>query len=387
MRRPARSGVVVAIGLTASLSFGAGPASGAKPVWSIMPFPSPTAATTVDFEDVACVTAASCFAVGFSQAGNVRRPLIERWNGSKWSVVAAPNPAGSTNASLQAVSCPAATSCFAVGIFLDGATNKSLIEHWDGTAWSVMNSPNPVDLAKPLLESVSCANPTSCMAVGQPRVTTGEGIVEHWDGSTWSLMTLAKLPGWVETSLAGVSCPAADSCFGVGFFAPVAEAPLAALTEHWDGSAWSVVANPSPTGAIPAVLGEVSCPTTTSCYAVGTYSPPTRRATKTLIERWNGVSWSIVASPNPASGRSVLSDVSCPSATNCTAVGQYVQVLTPRTLVERWNGTSWSLTTSPNPSGSDNSWLRGVSCPTATRCFAVGTSRIKLSRGLIERFA
>ena len=44
-------------------------------------------------------------------------------------------------------------------------------------------------------------------------------------------------------------------------------------------------------GATDSALADVSCPTTTSCFAVGSSGT-------TLIERWNGTKWSIVASPS-----------------------------------------------------------------------------------------
>ena len=76
-----------------------------------------------------------------------------------------------------------------------------------------------------------------------------------------------------------------------------------------------------------------------------------RLGDKTLVERWNGTSWSIVTSPNPSGATfAVLSGVSCPSTTSCYAVGESAL---DKTLVEHWNGTSWSIVASPNPSGAD----------------------------------
>ncbi|MEA2314573.1 MAG: hypothetical protein QOI03_1265, partial [Solirubrobacteraceae bacterium] len=47
---------------------------------------------------------------------------------------------------------------------------------------------------------------------------------------------------------------------------------------------------------------------------------------------------------------SVLSGVSCTTASACTAVGYYVNSAGTRlTLAERWNGTSWATQTTPNP--------------------------------------
>jgi hypothetical protein len=102
-----------------------------------------------------------------------------------------------------------------------------------------------------------------------------------------------------------------------------------------------------------------------------------------LAELWNGTTWSIQPTPNP-SGRHwpnpELSGVSCPSATECLAVGSYLDSKSVlQTLVERWNGTTWGIERrhvgvqdTPNPRGNGDSAFFGVSCPTSLDCTAVG---------------
>jgi hypothetical protein len=69
-------------------------------------------------------------------------------------------------------------------------------------------------------------------------------------------------------------------------------------------------------------------------------------------------------------------------------IGHYSVGSTGKTLAERWTGTKWSIVSTPNPKGSTDSWLKGLSCPTPTTCFAVGTARFKgVAKGLIERYA
>ena len=67
--------------------------------------------------------------------------LVEHWNGTSWSIVAAPS--GSSQSQLAQVTCPSATSCYAVGHYFDGSADKTLVEHWNGTSWSIVTSPNP----------------------------------------------------------------------------------------------------------------------------------------------------------------------------------------------------------------------------------------------------
>jgi hypothetical protein len=108
---------------------------------------------------------------------------------------------------------------------------------------------------------------------------------------------------------------------------------------------------------------------------------------RTLAESWNGTSWSVVPSSNPAASGDVLTGLSCTSATTCTATGYAGSNGVYTTLVESWDGTSWSVIPSPNR-GSISSALNGVSCTSATACTAAGTyyqsGNTDMARTLIE---
>jgi hypothetical protein len=66
---------------------------------------------------VSCVSATACTAIGYYYFGSLAVPLIERWNGSSWSVMAAPNPSGSTYTQLESVACTSVTECMATGYY------------------------------------------------------------------------------------------------------------------------------------------------------------------------------------------------------------------------------------------------------------------------------
>src|SRR5207244_1023032 len=99
------------------------------------------------------------------------------------------------------------------------------------------------------------------------------------------------------------------------------------------------------------------------CWAVGYYANDTGTF-QTLIEHWAGTSWAIVNSPNPVVLDSLLIDVACASASECWAVGFYNPTgALSQTLIERWDGTSWTIVTSPNvatATGSSVNRLTGV---------------------------
>jgi len=158
-------------------------------------------------------------------------------------------------------------------------------------------------------------------------------------------------------SLAGVSCVSSTFCMAVGGLSSTE-------AERWNGTSWSIVASQNVT--TNDSFSGVACTSPTFCMAVGYSSQnPEPSPTSALAELWNGTMWTVVPVPT-APGNSFLEGISCVSATRCTAVGQN----DGGTLVLTWNGASWSIVPSPNGGGR----LYGVSCISTTFCAAVGFS-------------
>ncbi len=355
--------------------------------WSIVASPTPTGSDSPNLRSVSCPTVSSCFAAGDSQASSTVTPLVEHWGGTGWSIMTTPKVSGTVDDGFRGVSCATGTQCVAVGELVrsvDG-TVATLVESWNGTAWAIATSPNPDPKDSDLL-GVACSSTTLCFAVGVTGMVTVPTIVEQWNGTAWSLAAHPDNAPSIST-LAGVSCAVSTACFAVGSHATVSNA-TAPLIESPAGSTWSQVTSPKPTGAQNASLSAVSCPSSVSCFAVGKWNGTTGPQ-KTLIEHWNGTSWSVVTSPNPAGNTAPeLSDVSCASTTSCFAVGVYDNGR-QRTLVERFNGSAWSILATPNFSTTTDSRLAAVSCPAVTLCFAVGaytSEPVTYSRTLVERW-
>ena len=118
---------------------------------------------------------------------------------------------------------------------------------------------------------------------------------------------------------------------------------------------------------------SVACPSETSCFATAAGGPYPQ---KTLVEHWDGNAWSVMSTPNVANTDSGLSGIACATPTLCFAVGAAGNgPVTPRTLVEQWDGMSWTIVASPNPSGTNLfPFLTDVACPSATACYAAGIS-------------
>src|ERR1700678_37763 len=131
---------------------------------------------------------------------------------------------------------------------------------------------------------------------------------------------------------------------GLMITAAAAMGVLCAGTADAATRGWVIQATPNPAGSDGSYLEGVTCTSATSCTAVGYYIVEDGNAEDTLAEYWNGSTWAIQATPNPADSRWVnLYNVSCTSATNCTAVGAYSNSAGSdySPLAEQWNGSTW----------------------------------------------
>ena len=329
-----------------------------------------TAMTTADppsadarFDGVSCPTPKSCFAVG-DHGGN---EMTAHWNGASWGLQTA--PAGSSESGLAQVSCVTDSACFAVGSAFYGTSQHTLVERWNGAAWSIVPSADPAGGGA--LAGVSCPAPTTCVAVGYSGfASTTRAIVEQWDGAHWQLGALATPAGVTTWGMRSVRCPSVTSCFAVGFAHTTKDT---ALVEHWDGAGWSILPVADPAGSTGTAFTDVACPTTTSCVASGDYD--SAAGFVTLIEVWNGATWTIAPSPNAAgSSDDLLFGTTCVSPTSCLAVGEALVGSIAVPLTETWDGMNWTVVAAPAPAGASHSELDGVQCYLPTRCMAVGSA-------------
>lgn len=190
--------------------------------------------------------------------------------------------------------------------------------------------------------------------------------------TTWSFQAVPLPAGATHGSLTRVSCPSAANCLAVGYY--FRSGTQLALAEHWNGSTWSVQATPNPAGATAVALAGVSCVSAANCTAVGNYLAQAEPQ-RTLAEHWNGSKWSIQTTPNPADASvSELAAVSCTSTASCTTVGDDEDGDARVTLAEHWNGTKWTIQATPNPADAQMTHLYGVSCGSAVSCNAVGAT-------------
>src|SRR5262249_48605353 len=133
----------------------------------------------------------------------------------KHAFVPSPN-IGSGSNSLDGVATLTSTDAWAVGEFANGSAGQTLVEHWDGTSWSVVSSPN-VGSTSNFLDAVSADSPTDVWAVGA--FASGPGasqtLIEHWDGTSWSVVPSFS-PGSSFNFLYGVAAVSSTNVWAVG---------------------------------------------------------------------------------------------------------------------------------------------------------------------------
>ncbi len=254
--------------------------------------------------------------------------------------------ASSISGGFNAVTCTSQLNCIAVGA--DNALGGVVSSTGDGgNDWSQSSTA----VGQPVLNAVSCATSSLCIAVGQ-----GASARSTDGGTTWTTFAVPT----ANTTLLGVQCPSSTACVSVGV-RPGRNAPLTGqvLVSSNGGQTWTTPTLPKSVGA----LGAVDCPTTSLCVSVGA---------SILVSTNGGSSWS----PRYVNGGTgVLRSVSCVSATTCVAIGPNpAGAQDPNAsayeVVTTNGGATW--TSEPMPAGSAD--IDAISCSSNGTCDAVGAS-------------
>jgi hypothetical protein len=380
------------------------------PSWAIVSSPNPGTATTQQFgyavnelTGVSVVSANDVWAVGFYNDSTATKPatspskhvanrspnsrsqqpsgsqgvletLIEHWNGIAWSVVDSPN-VGSDDNSLAAVVALAADDVWAVGNYInDFGVSQTLVEHWDGATWSVVESPNVGPLLDNELTAIDAVSPTDIWAAGYffSEEAVGRTLIEHWDGTSWSVVASPNV-GDLDNYLYGITVVSATDAWAVGSYAVANPTQLVfkSLALHWNGAIWSVVPTPS-VGSFTNILYDVDAAAADDVWAVGVFVSNTR-GPRALIEHWDGATWTPVASPSESNGTDTLYSVVAIASDDVWAVGQTGGYgFPPRPLTEHWNGTEWTQVRGPRTDQGGYTSLLSVDALASNDVWAVG---------------
>jgi hypothetical protein len=336
--------------------------------WSVVPSPNPSPESN-RLLGVTALAANNVWAVGdFNAAGGNGQVLILKWNGASWEQVPGDNtgPSG-LGFSLNAVSAINGTDIWSVG-----SNSHSLAEHWNGTEWRIVSSPN-TGIGDNILNAVSSSASSDVWEVGY--YTFGiekRTLIEHWNGADWSIV-LSPNTNKRLNQLNGVAVISASDVWAVGNASSGNALDQTTLILHWNGTGWSIIPSPSPGTEGLNTLYAVAANSADDVWAVGSLTNSGEFA-QTLVEHWDGTSWSVIPSTNMPGTNNELYGVVALGPNNVWAVGYWGNAASGfSTLIEHWNGSTWSVVASPNPQG-DN-FLQAVSATGQSDIWAVGRSR------------
>ena len=308
---------------------------------NIRPFPFHS-----DLDAVSASSASDIWAVGESGV---------HFDGQKWTAFALPNIAGDLTSWISGVADLAPDNVWGVGVInVSQQSPNQIIEHFDGSKWSVSAGPAFQPTDQPSLDGLTAISATDMWAAGSILTTIGGfpeafPLFEHFDGTSW---TATIDESNLDSFMFGVSADATNDVWAVGSIALGAT-----FIEHFDGTAWSVVGSSSPGNGQKNLFG-VTAIAPNDAWAVGFFVEALNqdRPQKTLIEHWDGTSWKVVPSPNVGGPNSTtisnqLRGVIAVSANDVWAFGD-TDAFGPSkitNLVLHWNGSAWAIVPSPSP--------------------------------------
>jgi hypothetical protein len=325
---------------------------------------------------VSARTGSDAWAVGeqFAGAGQAPAPPVAyHWTGSQWSLVTTPSLG--VSASFSGVSASSATDAWAVGFSVLGHHQDStLLEHWNGKAWSVDSADQVTGYAAGLTSVVDLSS-SNAWAVGQGGSGT---LLEHWNGSTWSPVALPDT-GFSPGPGQSLSASSASDIWLAGTSVSLSTGTTIAEALHYNGTTWSVVPMAQPGTNTPSIQA-VTAISPTDAWAVGEDIGATSAlGGSTLIEHWNGSGWSIVPSPTPGADP-FLTGVAARGPDDVYAVGSNLPSVNggaDEGLILRWNGSAWSV----DADQAGESLLGAGTVAGASNEWAVGSGPLILSHG------
>jgi hypothetical protein len=331
---------------------------------------------------------------------------------SSWNAVASPNVTSGRNI-LAGIAANAPNDVWAVGFYVNSSgVYQTLAEHWDGTAWGVVATPN-VGPGNNLFTAVTAIGPSDVWAVGFWRPggsnTYAQPLTEHWNGNGWTVIPTPNAPS-SSAPLYSVSADASNDVWAVGIAIAWPGDPNLGPRAHayafqWKGNGWTSV----PTATVVAPFGGpgvdvmglngVKVLGPNNAYAVGdgqdyTGSSPVG-PDMAFMEHWDGTSWSQVSIPAHSNG-DFLIDIQGTASDLWAVGGENLSFGSreDRVLIEHWTGGNWTEgapQAPPPPDQSANFFALGYL--STNNVYAVGTSaswdpitNAETDRTLIERW-
>jgi hypothetical protein len=326
--------------------------------------------------------------------------------GTGVELTAPANAAEDPEAVLREVSCPSTGNCTAVGSYSIPPEHKEeeprgqgeLLSETGGIWKPAVEATMPAGAAsnpRPEFGALSCPSAGNCSAVGDYRdsAENEQGLLLSESASVWGTGVEVSLPANASPQpnvrLDQLSCPAAGTCTAAGNYTDPAGNWQGFLVNETAGT-WSAALEPSlPANAAanpgePTRMGGVSCASAGNCTAVGDYTDSSGDLEGFLWTETAGVWGTAVeatlpanAAPDPLVERYAQGGLSCPSAGNCTAVSDYTDSSGDNEglMLSETSGTWGTGVEAIVPAGARSETdanLHEVQCASAGNCTAFG---------------
>jgi hypothetical protein len=227
-------------------------------------------------DGVTDISPTDAYAIG-GGLGSASTGLVAQWNGTTWNRVTVPLPSGAGPIStLNAISASGPDDVWIAGTYELSSTDlrrETYSLHWNGSTWSVVPMPlNPSSNINAYyqINAVQVNSPTDVWAVGDQGVIDGASstLIEHWNGTAWSIVP-SPSPG-SDGNLTGVTTSnAANDVWAVGSDEPAGTTQAQTLTLNWNGTAWVSVASPDASSGSSVLNSVATTPGATIVQAVG----------------------------------------------------------------------------------------------------------------------
>lgn len=236
--------------------------------------------------------------------------------------------------------------------------------------WSPEGSPlEPQESNRTWFRGIKAFSENDVWAVGDYEVNVGAEtedytLTQHWDGTSWTIVPSPspglEHDGGTECYLYAVDGVASDDVWAVGAWKTQnvhGHVGWQPLTLHWDGSSWDWIQAPfSIPDTSGAFLFSVVAIASDDVWVGGLWPAPIGIGIDALVMHWDGSSWEVVPTPR-VDYRQEIQGMAARGPDDIWAVGGSGDNRN-FSYVIHWDGSSWEHVNVPDASTLD--WLTDV---------------------------
>jgi len=349
---------------------------------------------------VSCASAGNCSAGGYytGRFGRGHAFVVSQIHGTWGRAIEVPGIAALNrggDAAINSVSCTSAGNCSAGGYY--GVSmwhgHAFVVSQIHGTWGKAIEVPGTAALNQSrgaATTSVSCTSAGNCSAGGyyQDSSRRSQVFVVSQIHGTWG--KAIEVPGTAALErgqgalMDSMSCASAGNCSVGGFYEDTPETIQAFVVSQIHGT-WGKAIEVPGTAALNrgggATIHSVSCASAGNCSAGGSYTRRSGRGGAFVVSQIHGTWGKAIEVPGTAAlnqgGDAAITSVSCTSAGNCSAGGDYSErpYIVQAFVVSQTHGTWGTAIEVPGTAALNrggNAGIESVSCASAGNCSAAG---------------